>query len=104
MTTLETQLNSKRNAVKGTLTQAKGVAREKLGKVKKDPKMQLAGKKDQVVGTLQKTFGNSWGFRHKNIVLVTVLATIAATVYYFMNRSNNQSMMFESQSTPHYTY
>jgi uncharacterized protein YjbJ (UPF0337 family) len=90
MTIKNTQLKSKRNAVAGTLNQIKGVARERWGHVTNNPKMQLAGKKDQVVGTLQKTVGNSWGYRHKNFLLVafTTAAALTAAVFYYLNRDN----------------
>lgn len=89
MTTLETQVNSKKNAVVGTLNQAKGVARERWGQVTNDPKMQLAGKKDQVVGALQKNLGDSWAYRNKQFILLgSVIAALAAAVFYFVNRTN----------------
>jgi uncharacterized protein YjbJ (UPF0337 family) len=89
MTSRKTQLESKRNAVAGTLTQAKGVARERWGQVTNNPKMQLAGKKDKVAGTLQKSLGNSWAFRHKNLVLAfTAVAALMAAVSYYFNRAN----------------
>jgi uncharacterized protein YjbJ (UPF0337 family) len=100
MTTLDTQVQRKRNTVEGTLKQARGVARERLGRVKNDPKMQLAGKKDQIAGTLQKTVGNSWAYRHKNLVMTTTLAAaLAAAVFYFVNRAN-QAMTAEYQNSP----
>lgn len=84
MTKIETELESKKNAVVGTLNQAKGVARETLGKATNNQTMQLKGKKDQIVGTLQKTAGDSWAFRHKNLLvgLTTALAVVGAVVYY----------------------
>jgi uncharacterized protein YjbJ (UPF0337 family) len=98
------QINSKKNAVKGTLNQAKGVARETLGQVTNDRMMQLAGKKDQVVGALQKNVGDSWVYRKKNVVfLMSVAAVVAAAVFYFVNRTN-ETMTAENQNTPSYTY
>lgn len=94
MTLRKTQLKSKRNAVVGTLNQVKGVAREKLGHATHNPKMQLAGKKDQIVGTLQKSVGNSWAYRHKNFLFMgfTAAAALTAAVYYYMNRDNETAV------------
>jgi uncharacterized protein YjbJ (UPF0337 family) len=87
MKNLDTKLQGKRNTAAGTLNQVKGVAREKLGKATNNPQMQWSGKKDQVVGTLQKNVGNSWAFRHKNSLMAfTAVAALAATVFYFANR------------------
>ncbi|MFZ0543938.1 MAG: CsbD family protein [Candidatus Promineifilaceae bacterium] len=90
MRAVNNQLESKRNVAAGTYNQVKGVAREQWGKVTHNPKTQLSGKKDQVVGTLQKSVGNSWPVRHKNIVLAfTTLAALTAAVFYFINRANS---------------
>lgn len=98
------EINSKKNALKGTLTQAKGVARETIGKVTNDPMLQLAGKKDQVVGTLQKNVGDSWAYRHKNIVMfMSAAAMVAAAIFYFVNRTN-QNMSAENQNQPYYAH
>ena len=98
------ELEGKKNAVKGTITQAKGVARETWGQVTNDPLMQLAGKKDQVVGALQKNVGDSWAFRNKNIVMfMSVAAMVAAAVFYFINRTN-QTMSAENQNQPYYAH
>ncbi len=104
MTKINTKLEGKQHAVVGTLNQAKGVARETLGKVMNDPQMQLSGKKDQVVGTLQKNVGDSWAYRNKNTVagLTLLLAIIGAMVYY-MNR-NAPTTISGSQYENHYTY
>lgn len=102
MKTQKKQLESKRNAVAGTLTQAKGVAREQWGKVTKNPKMQLAGKKDQVAGTIQKTVGNSWAFRHKNLVMAfTLFAAVMAAVSYYFSRANKVPVAV-GHYNPHY--
>lgn len=90
---LETKFGGKRNAVVGTLNQAKGVAREKLGQATNNPGLQLSGKKDQVVGALQKSVGTTWAYQHKGLLtaFAAALAIIAAMVYY-MNRSNDTSV------------
>lgn len=90
MTTLETQIDGKKNAVVGSLNQAKGVARERLGQVMNNPKLNIAGKKDQVVGTLQKNLGNSWAYQNKQFILLgSVVAALAAAIFYFVNRTND---------------
>jgi uncharacterized protein YjbJ (UPF0337 family) len=90
MTKLDTQIDSKKNAVAGTLTQAKGVARERWGQATNNSKLQFAGKKDQVVGTLQKNLGDSWAYRNKQFILLgSVVAALAAAVFYFFNRTND---------------
>lgn len=92
MTNLDTKLDGKRNAVIGTLNQAKGVAREKLGQATNNPQLRMSGKKDQVIGALQKNVGNSWAYRHKTLLTtITVVAAVAAAVFYFVNRSNMMS-------------
>ena len=101
----KTQLKSKRNAVVGTLNQAKGLAREKIGDVTHNPKMQLGGKKDQVVGTLQKTVGDSWAYRHKNFLFLgftAAAALTAAVVYYFNYTHDNETTPGAEQYNPLY--
>jgi uncharacterized protein YjbJ (UPF0337 family) len=102
MTNLNTTIEAKRNVVKGTLNQAKGVTREKVGKVTNNPRMQLGGKKDQVVGTLQKKVGTGWAFRHKNSLMAfTAVAALAATVFYFANRICRFSVTEDYQYQPY---
>lgn len=95
MKNLDTNIDGKRNAVVGTINQTKGVVREKMGKATHNPQMQLSGKKDQVVGTLQKSVGNSWAFRNRSTLFAfTAVATLAASLFYFINRaffSSNKS-------------
>jgi uncharacterized protein YjbJ (UPF0337 family) len=101
MKNVETELSSKKNAVTGTIKQAKGLAREKIGQVKHDPQMRLAGKKDQVVGTLQKNLGTSWGYKHRGLLaaFTTVAAFIAVAVYYVnrVNRSFDSTNPYDPQ-------
>lgn len=104
MKTVESKIDSKRNAVIGTLNQAKGVAREKVGQVTHNRKMQLGGKKDQFVGTLQKSFGDSWAYRHRTLLtaLTTTIAIIVAAIYYF-NRLNENNMTSSQYTGSQYT-
>jgi uncharacterized protein YjbJ (UPF0337 family) len=90
MKNVGTELNSKRNAVSGTVKQAKGLAREKIVQVKHDPKMRLAGKKDQVVGTLQKNIGSSWGYKNRGFLAAfTTIAAVLAVMIYVVNKASH---------------
>ena len=62
MTTLEKQIEEKRTLVNGMLKQAKGIAQEQWSNLSND-------EKDQVVGKLQRDYGNSWAVRNSDWVL-----------------------------------
>ena len=98
MTKIENELESKKNAVVGTLNQAKGVARETLGKATNNQKMQLKGKKDQIVGTLQNTAGDSWANRNKALLLglTTAVAVVGAVVYYLGRNFTGSESNYET--------
>jgi uncharacterized protein YjbJ (UPF0337 family) len=102
MKTVESKIDSKRHAVVGTLNQAKGLAREKVGQVTNNRKMRLGGKKDQVIGTLQKNLGDSWAYRHKTLLatLTTTIAIIVAAIYYF-NRISENSVTGSQYGAPY---
>lgn len=105
MTTLNTQLDSKRHVVAGTLNQAKGVVRERWGQLTNNKKTRMGGKKDQIVGAMQKKVGNSWPVRHKNLVLTfTTIATIIAALAYYLKRANDQALSASSEAQLYGTY
>ena len=65
MTTLEKQIEEKRTLVNGMLKQAKGITQEQWSNLSNDEKARLVGKKDQVVGKLQRDYGNSWAVEER---------------------------------------
>ena len=48
-----------KDRVKGTLKQAKGAAKERLGKLTGDTALEVQGKIDKAEGTIQKTVGKA---------------------------------------------
>jgi len=49
--------NSDRQQAEGTFHQKRGAAREKLGEVKNDPKLESRGRTEKIAGTVQKGLG-----------------------------------------------
>jgi len=92
MAALERQIDAKQHVINGKMTQAKGVVREQWGNLQNDELTRLAGKKDQVVGKLQSTYGNSWLVRNSGWVLLgTAVATVAAAFIYIFTRGSQES-------------
>ena len=90
MTTLEKQIEEKRTLVNGMLKQAKGIAQEQWSNLSNDEKARLAGKKDQVVGKVQRDYGNSWAVRNSDWVLWRTAVTLfAAFLAFFITRKNS---------------
>jgi uncharacterized protein YjbJ (UPF0337 family) len=76
------------NVVNGRLTQAKGIVLEQLGNISHDDRMRLVGKKDQIVGRIQATYGDKWLVRNRGWLLIsTAVAAIAAFI--FLRNSNS---------------
>ena len=76
------EIDRRQTVFNGRLTQAKGVVREQLGNLTNNDNLRKAGKKDQVVGTLQANYGNSWFVRNSNLVLIgTAVATVLALLF-----------------------
>jgi uncharacterized protein YjbJ (UPF0337 family) len=48
---------STKNRVRGKLRQLKGKAKEKAGRIRKDPRLEAEGLDDQVAGTIQNIGG-----------------------------------------------
>jgi uncharacterized protein YjbJ (UPF0337 family) len=48
-----------KDRVKGTIKQAKGAAKERLGKLTGDTALEVQGKIDKAEGTIQKTVGKA---------------------------------------------
>ena len=87
MTTLEKKLEGKKNVASGVLNQAKGVVREQLGNLSNDDATRLAGKKDQIVGKLQRDYGDSWAVHNSNWVLLgTAVTTFLALLTFLYAR------------------
>jgi uncharacterized protein YjbJ (UPF0337 family) len=100
-----TQLESKRHVVVGTLNQAKGFLLELFGKLTNNKKARRIGKKDRVIGSLQKSLGNSWPIRHKNLFLTfTTMATIMAALVYYVKRANEEALSASSEAQLYGTY
>ncbi len=49
--------DSTKNQVEGTLTEAKGAVKEKLGEMIGNPKLASEGKTEKIKGTVQKKIG-----------------------------------------------
>ena len=101
---LDLNLNGKQKAVAGTLNQAKGIAREALGKATNNKQMELGGKKDQAVGALQKNVGTSWAFQNKNLLVgLTTILTVAGVILYYLGRNVERvpQSSYEGQYTTH---
>ena len=76
------------NVVNGRLTQAKGIVLEQLGNISNDDRMRLVGKKDQIAGRIQATYGDKWLVRNRGWLLIsTAVAAIAAFI--FLRNSNS---------------
>jgi uncharacterized protein YjbJ (UPF0337 family) len=76
------------NVVNGRLTQAKGIVLEQLGNISHDDRMRLVGKKDQIAGRIQATYGDKWLVRNRGWLLIsTAVAAIAAFI--FLRNSNS---------------
>lgn len=48
-----------KDRIKGTVKQAKGSAKESIGKLTGDPSLEVEGKVDQAEGTVQKAYGKA---------------------------------------------
>lgn len=90
MTTLTAQLDEKQKVASGLLTQAKGVAEEQWGKLTNNEQAQLAGKKDQLAGRLQATYGDSWLARNKGwLTMGTAVAVLSMVLAFIIARNIN---------------
>ena len=52
-----TKRNSDRQQAEGTFHQKRGAAREKVGEVNNDPKLESRGRSEMIAGTVQKALG-----------------------------------------------
>lgn len=75
------------NVVNGRLTQAKGIVLEQLGNISNDERMRLVGKKDQMAGKIQATYGDKWLVRNRGWLLLSAVAAVAAFI--FLRNSNS---------------
>ena len=83
------QLEEKQNEAEGMMTQAKGMVRERWGNLSGDEQTRLAGKKDQVVGRLQRNYGDSWIGRHPGkFILTTAVISFCIALAFIFIRSN----------------
>lgn len=79
---LNNELDKKQTVFNGRLRQAKGLIREQVGKLTNNESLRKAGKREQVMGTLQVNYGNSWLARKGSLVLIgTAVATVLAVLF-----------------------
>ena len=87
MTAVKKKLEEKQAIAEGKLTQAKGIVREQWGNLTNDEIARRAGQKDQVLGSWQGTYGNSWAVRNGRWILVgTAVTAFLAILTYFYGR------------------
>src|SRR5690606_25327022 len=79
-------LHQKQTVANGRFTQAKGIAKEKLGQLTHNNALQRAGKVDQAKGYLQAAYGHSWPVRHKGTVMAAT--ALVALLTYLLTRKN----------------
>ncbi|MBK7894151.1 MAG: CsbD family protein [Candidatus Promineifilaceae bacterium] len=90
---LQDRLAEKQVVADGLFTQAKGVAQEKWGNLTHDRAAQVAGKKDQVIGHLQATYGNSWLVRNRGWLMggTAVAACLVILTYFYARQGSANS-------------